>query len=212
LKVRIDKRLALAISPYVMLGSSVRVLEDAQIISGWFFKSPGIYFLIFSLTFFILLISLLIEKKFKAPYYKIMFIFGLILTAPILGVLEYKNFLGTSYVLLYFFPWIVLLKILPWLKENKVITSIHVFDGTVTFVAMNYFGYYEQHFLPSYLITFFNTPFSFVLLKFFLILIILIFIDKYSDDKEFKNYLKLIIGILGASTGIRDFLRLFCLT
>jgi uncharacterized membrane protein len=212
LKVNIDKRLAIAVTPFVILGSSVRVLEDSRIIFGEIFITPGIYFLIFFVTFFILLLSLFIEKKFHISYYKLMFIVGIILVSPVLGILNYRNFLGIAYVLLYFVPWIIFLKIIPWLKENKIVTGLHVFDGTVTFISMNYFSYYEQHFLPRYIINLFGTPLSFVFLKFILIAVILISIDKYSEDKEFNNYLKLIIGILGASTGTRDFLRLFCLT
>jgi len=212
LKVKIDERLAIAVTPFVILGSSVRVLEDSRIISGGIFITPGIYFLIFFVTFFILLVSLFLEKRFHISYYKLMFIVGIISVSPLLGILNYRNFLGVGYVLLYFIPWVIFLKIIPWLKENKIVTGLHTFDGTVTFVSMNYFSYYEQHFLPRYIINFIGTPLSFVFLKFILIAAILIFIDKYSEDKEFNNYLKLIIGILGASTETRDFLRLFCLT
>jgi uncharacterized membrane protein len=141
-----------------------------------------------------------------------MFIVGLILISPVLGILKYNNFLGIGYVLLYFAPWIIFLKIIPLLKENKIVTGLHVFDGTVTFVSLNYFGYYEQHVLPRYLINLFGTPLSFVFLKFLVIVPVLFFIDKYSEDKDFNNFIKLVIGILGAATGTRDFLRLFYLT
>jgi uncharacterized membrane protein len=212
LKTKIDRRLALAIAPFVIFGSSIRILEDAKIISGYFFVTPGIYFLTFTITFLTLLISLGIERKFHIPYHKIMFIVGLILVSPVLGVLKYNNFLGIGYILLYFIPWLIFLKVIPWLKENKIVTGLHVFDGTVTFVSMDYFNYYEQHVLPRYLIDLFGTPLSFIFLKFVVISAVLLFIDRYSEDKDFNNFIKLVIGILGAATGIRDFLRLFYLT
>jgi uncharacterized membrane protein len=211
LKVKFDKRLALAVSPFVFLGSSMRVLEDSGILQGYLFITPGIYFLIFGVTISILLISLFLEKKKGIPYFKPMFIVGLILTFPILGILQYKNFLGVFYITLYFIPWLIILKVIPWLKENKVVTGAHLFDANTTFVSMNYFGYYEQHVVPTYLINLSGTSFSFVILKFIALITILYVIDKYSDDKEFNNYIKLIIGILGAATGIRGFLRLFAL-
>ena len=211
LKVKFDKRLALAISPFVFLGSSMRVLEDSGILQGYLFITPGIYFLIFGVTISTLLISLFLEKKKGIPYFKPMFLVGLILTSPILGILQYKNFLGIFYVTLYFIPWLIILKFIPWLKENKVVTGAHLFDANTTFVSINYFGYYEQHIMPTYLINLSGTPFSFVILKFITLIGILYVIDKYSDDKEFNNYIKLIIGILGAATGIRGFLRLFTL-
>jgi len=212
MQLKIDKRLALAIAPFVIFGSSIRILEDANIISGYFFVTPGIYFLTFGITFLTLLISWWMERRFHMSYYKIMFVIGLILISPVLGILKYNNFLGVSYVILFFIPWVFVLKIIPWLKENKIVTGLHVFDGTVTFVSLNYFDYYEQHFLPKYFIDLFGTPLSFVFLKFFALVAVLILIDRYSDDKEFNNFIKLIIAILGAAPGIRDFLRLFYLT
>jgi len=211
LKIKIDRRLAVAVSPYIVLGSSLRVLKDAGIIKNCLFQTPGIYFFIFGITLSLLIITTIIERKKNIPYYKIMFIVGLFLIAPILGIIQYRNFTGVGYVIAYLTPWLILLKLIPWLKENKIVTGLHTFDGTVTFVSMNYFGYYEQHVLPRYLINLFGTPFSFVILKFIALVAILFIIDKYSDDKEFNNYIKLIIGILGASTGTRDFLRLFAL-
>ena len=209
LKVNIDKRLALAISPFVLLGSSMRVLEDSGILHGRLFITPGIYFLIFGVTISTLLISVFLQRKKGIPYFKPMFLVGLILSSIILGILQYRNFLGVFYVFLFYIPWIVFLKIIPWLKENKIVTGLHLFDANSTFVAMNYFGYYEQHVVPTYLINLFGTPFSFVILKFIALFLVLFIIDRYSTDKEFNNYLKLIIGILGAATGIRGFLRLF---
>jgi len=212
LKVKFDKRLGLAISPYIVLGSSVRVLKDAGILTSCIFQTPGIYFLIFSITFFVLIMSIILERKKGITYFKTMFVIGLILMSPVLGILKYRNFMGVGYVLLWFVPWLIILKAIPWLTENKVITGVHMFDATNTFVSLNYFGYYEQHVLPRYIIEFFGTSFSFIVLKFVVIVSLLLLIDNFSDDREFNNYIKLIIGILGAATGTRDFLRLFYLT
>jgi len=212
LKIRIDKNLALAISPFVLFGSSMRVLEDSEILRGSIFVTPGIYFLVFGITFFTLLISVFIQRKRGIPYFKPMFIVGLILSAFSLGNLQYKNYSGFAYIIVYFAPWVVLLKLIPWLKENKIVTAVHMFDANSTFVSLQYFNYYEQHVLPRYFINLSGTPFSFVIIKFLAVVSILFLIDRYSHDKEFNNYIKLIIGILGAATGTRDFLRLFGLT
>jgi uncharacterized membrane protein len=121
------------------------------------------------------------------------------------------NLYGAMLVFIFVLPWAVLLKISKWSLENKIVSLIHIFDATTTFVAINYFGYYEMHVLPTFLMGIFG-PFSFVLLKAFVVTAILILIDKYCKDKKFKNYLKLIMAILGAATGSRDFLRMLALT
>ena len=211
LRIRIDKRLALAASPFVLIGSSLRVLKDAGYLTDCIFQTPGIYFLIFGVTFITILISLFFERKKKIPYYKITFIVGLILLAPILGILNYRNFIGLGYVIIFFAPWILILWFIPWSKENKVVTGLQMFDATATFVALNYFGYWEQHVLPRFIIDLSGTPFSFIILKIIAVVLILFGIDKYSNDKEFNNYIKLIIGIIGAATGLRDFISLVVL-
>lgn len=211
LKIKIDKTLALAVSPFVLLGSSMRVLKDAGYLTDCIFQTPGIYFLTFGITFLIILISLLFERKKNIPYYKITFIVGLILLAPILGIFNYRNYLGFGYVIVFFTPWIVILWFVKWSKENKIVTALQMFDATNTFVALNYFSYWEEHVLPRFIINLSGTPFSFVILKIFATVLILIGIDKFSKDKEFNNYIKLIIGILGAATGLRDFISLIVL-
>lgn len=207
LKIRVDERLALGISPFVILGSSIRVLEDAGIFISPFFVTPWIYFLVFGLTFLSLLISRLIERRKGIPYHKILFISGIILLGPTLGIMGRSNLSSLVHVSSFLFPWILLLKIIPWSIENKIVTFLHTFDATITFVSINYFDYVEKHVLPSFIIDVTGT-FSFVLLKFAIVVLTLLALDKFSEDKEFKNFLKLCIGILGASTGTRDLLRL----
>jgi len=211
LKIKIDQRLALATTPFVILGSSVRVLEDAKILTGYMFVTPNIWVLFFCFTISILLISIFLERKKGIPYYKIMFILGIILTGFVLGMLEYKNLLGLWYVLPWILPWLILLRLVRWLIENRIITGIHMFDAVTTFVSMRYFGYFEQHVLPRTVINLTGSAFSFVILKFVVVVSLLFLLDKYSDDEEFRNWIKIVIGILGLAPGMRDFLRLVCL-
>lgn len=217
LKIKIDEKLALSVSPFILFGSSVRVLKDAGIFTSCVFQTPGIYFITFFITFLTILLSNFLQRKYGIPYYKLTFLSGLLLASPFLGMLGYKNFIGIGYVLLYFLPWLVVLKIIPWLLENKIVLSLHLFDATTTYVSIHFSGilwdvrYIEQHPLPTYLMNLTGTPFSFVLLKFFMVSLALLLIDRYSKEKDFNNYLKLLIGILGAATGTRDFFRLFYL-
>ncbi len=209
LNIKIDKRLAVAVSPYIIFGSALRVLQDAAVIDSYFFMTPGIYVLVFGATFCALLVSIALQKKFGVPYYKTAFIFGLLLLPFTLTQLDFSNFYGAGLVILFFLPWIFVFKIVKrkWSAENKIVAGLHIFDATTTAVALNFFGYYEQHILPTIFIGMFG-PFSFVALKAVAVVVVLVLIDRVSDDKKFNNYLKLIIGILGAATGSRDFITL----
>ena len=216
LKVRIDERLALAISPFVLLGSSLRVLKDAKILHSLIFQTPGIYFLIFSITFSTLLFSLLLQKKFKVQYFKPMFLIGLIMTIFPLVSLNFKNWTGMLLVFISFVPFPLIIKPIKWRPENKLILSLHFFDSLTTSISIYFSGklwpifYTEQHPLPRFLMSF-TSPFSFIPIKLLIVTLVLILLDKYLEEKEFRNYIKLIIGILGTATGLRDFLRLACL-
>jgi uncharacterized membrane protein len=207
LKVKIDKRLALSVAPFVLLGSSSRLMVDSGLTDTFLLITPLIYFVIFAVTFAVLLISRYIEKKFKIPYYKIMTSAGIILTLIPLSLLRIGNPIALVYVLAFYAMWPVIFYFIKWNVANKIVTSIQMFDATNTSVALYFFGYSEQHVVPNIFIGMLS-PWIFIPVKLVAVVAALIFIDKYSDDKEFNNYLKLVIGILGGATSVRDFLRL----
>jgi uncharacterized membrane protein len=75
-------------------------------------------------------------------------------------------------------------------------------------VAVDYYGYWEQHVLPSALTNLWGTAFVMFPLKIVVILSALYVIDTNIEDKTIKNTLKLSIFILGLAPGLRNFLSL----
>jgi uncharacterized membrane protein len=170
--------------------------------------TPNIWLLFTFIISLLWILTRFIQKKTGIPYYKIMAITGIVLIGPLLGLMQFPNFLGLFYFIIYFIPWIILLHFIKWTAENKIVTLLHLLDGTTTFVSLEYFSYFEQHVLPRAIIDLFGFTYSFVIVKFFVIIFVLRMFDKYSDDKEFTNYLKVVIGLLGFATGLRSLLRL----
>jgi uncharacterized membrane protein len=208
LKIKIDYRLAIAVSPYVILGGVIRVLQDAGVLNSYWFVTPGIYFFIFFIVFLVLLVSIILERKRSIEYFKTTFLIGLLLATFALSFIQPVNLEGVVLTSVFYLPWVALFYIFKkWSLENRIVMTVQMFDATTTYVAVNYFGFYEKHVLPTLFINLFS-PVSFIFLKLIGIVIILLLIDKFSDDKEFNNYLKLIIGILGGATGTRDFIAL----
>ncbi len=207
LKVRTDERLAIAVAPYVLLGSVLRVLKDMDVLNYQFLVTPGIYSVMAGAVGAIFLISLLFDRKAGVPYFKTMFVVGLLTLGLALSQLRLVNFQAAFYVAMFLAPWLLVFKLAKWKASNKIVGSLHLFDANTTFVSMSFFGYLEQHVLPNFFIGLLG-PFSFVLLKLAAIVTVLFLIDRFSDNKEFNLYLKIIIGILGASTASRDFIRL----
>ena len=210
-KIKVDQKLAISVLPYVLLGATIRGLRDAEnIFISDLFVTPGIYVVTFSIAFIGLLVALVIKRKFDIPYFKTFFIIGLFSFAVLLPFINFVNLQGFLLVSLFYLPWIIILYKIKWNTSNKLVTAAQMFDATATYVALQYFGYYEQHVVPSIFINIFS-PISFIFLKVVGIVTILLLLDRFKGDKEFNNYLKLIIGILGLGTGTRDFLRLLAL-
>jgi len=212
MKIKVDRNLALAFIPFILLGSCLRVFVDANIFESIFLVTPLIYLTIGFLFSLILFFSVLFQKKFKTPYFKVTLLVGILLSLPVLAILLIKviNLLSLLLVSIFLLPWLILLKAVRWKRENKAVFLVQTFDATVTFVGISFFGYEEMHVLPKFIIKFF-TPISFIFLKALVVLLILTLLDKLRGKKEIKNYVKLMIGVLGASTGIRDLFRLLLL-
>jgi uncharacterized membrane protein len=210
MNINVDERLAVAVSPFVVLGSCLRVIKDAGIVDSYLFVTPGIYVFVFSVFFAVVFAAMVLQKKFKIEYYKTVFFLGLMTLPFALAQLDYFNLWGGATIVVLLVPWVVLFSFAKWSATNKIVTLMHLFDATTTFVAMSFFGYYEQHIVPTFFINLF-TPVSFVFLKLVAVVGVLYLIDRLAteeEDKEFAPYLKLVIGILGAATGTRDFITL----
>lgn len=208
LKIKIDFFLALAISPYILSGVIIRVINDAGIIKGYIFVTPNIWLLFFTIILLSIIISYIIQQKFKIPYFKTMFLFGFTIFSFLSSMIKINNMLALVYFLLFFVPIMVLIYLIKFPPENKIVLSFQALDSIVTAIAITWFGYTEQHVLPRMLIEKTNTAFSFVIVKIAAIYFALKMLDEYEKDKEFNFYIKMLIAILGLSTGLRSLLRL----
>lgn len=226
MKISIDNKFIIGVLPYVILGGLLRALEDASILNSFFFKTPIIYMVIFAVAFVSLLASKIIEmlsrKVHKViAYYKVWTVIGFILViAGLTQIALHVPFAFAAIITLSIF-WTVLLIFLKKLSdrthklhfmtwENTALIAVHMFDATTTFVALQYFPYFEQHVLPSFLIAIFGPAVMFVL-KFFVVGAVLYVLDKELKEKkdlEKRKFIKLVILILGLAPGLRNFFRL----
>ena len=226
MKISIDNKFMLGVLPYVILGGLLRALEDASSY-GILFKTPIIYIVIFVIAFVSLLLSKIIEltgKRFarSIDYYKTWSVIGFILVVASLTHIALRSTFAFAAIITLAIFWSVLLiflkkltekvapkfSLLTW--ENTALIAVHMFDATTTFVALQYFPYFEQHVLPSFLINIFGPAVMFVL-KFFVVGAVLYVLDKELKDRkdlEKRKFIKLVILILGLAPGLRNFFRL----
>lgn len=213
LKIKIDKRFFISLIPFIVYGGWTRALTDHGLYQGWWWCSPPIYFLIFAIALFSLLAGIAIQKYFRVSYEKTMLGIGLLLLIYNASLTRITNWSAFAMILGLISFWALLFfgvsHFKPKLvsKENAGITIAHLFDASSSFIAIQFFGYYEQHVLPSFLI---NLTGAWVMfpLKIFVLLPVLIIIDRECKDKFFRKFLKIIILILGLALGVRDFLTI----
>jgi uncharacterized membrane protein len=216
LKIKIDRRLLIATLPFVLFGSSLRVIVDSGIITNQTLRilltTPNIYIIISLLTISLLYLSVTLQKKNIVRYHKIMFLIGSTLFIVSLSFIRFVNFYGALLIFLFSLPWLLFcLFFKKWSFENRFALFFQMLDANATFVSLNFFPLYkEQHVIPNFIISLFG-PYSFVIVKFIAVISILVLIDRFSKDRELNNYVKIIIGFLGAATGFRDSLRLVAL-
>jgi len=217
-RIKIDENFFLYTLPFVVLGSTMRVLVDGNDAGFATFypytpltTSPGIFFTIA----FITLLSLFIGMKTSMKKY---FYIGLALAFLHIALLFplFKNYL--------FFIEIILLATLftvPAILKFKSIMPacavfVHSLDGSATFLTLDVFnkslggGYFEQHVFANSLNSIFGSFLPFLIVKIVFAYSAVLLISKEKMKKDEKAYLLLIITILGLAPGLRDSLRILC--
>ena len=188
-----------------------------------FFPTPGSYIITFIFALVALLIALAIQRYAGISYWKPLFIMGLIavlfniyIFLPIQNYVALGLILGTTIGITFIFYILSFAhKLHPKLKGftnvltpvNIGIIAAHLLDASATFYSLAFYGYIEQHVVPRLFFGMFG-PVSFFALKIIVLIPVLYIIDKYADQRDFRNFLKIAIFILGFAPGLRDLLRL----
>ena len=209
------KDLFIPLIPFVFFGSSARALVDNGIYPlTYALVTPGIYILTGLTAIFTLLASVLIERKIGWDYRYVIFAVGAAMCVPNIYYAQHINPVVVFQVLA---PWALLTAVFVLIgrkwsllkdKFNLSILSAHLLDASSTFIAVDYYGYGEQHVLPNALTQLADSAIIMYPLKIAVILPALYIIDTYVEDKTIRNMLKLAIFILGLAPGIRNFLSL----
>ncbi len=209
------KDLFIPLIPFIFFGSSARALVDNGIYPlTYLLVTPGIYILTGLSAIFTLLASVLIERKTKWDYRYIIFLVGAIMCVPNIYYTQYINWVAFFQVIgswaLISAPFVLLSIKWSLLKDkfNLSVLLAHLLDASSTFIAVDYYGYSEQHVLPNFLTQMVDSAIVMYPLKIAVILPALYVIDTYIEDKTIKNMLKLAIFILGLAPGLRNFLSL----
>ena len=232
LGVEIDTRFIIAVTPYVIAGSSLRVLEDANVFTPplrYLFVTPLIYFFMFAVTVGILVLAITLERIGKIKDYHAFFgwaglVWAVINITMLLAVGEVRNPVPAAAILslgiivtsvIYFISRRLNFTLLTG-KLNISILFVHLLDASSTFVGIDWLGYYEKHVAPTFFIdlagNYTDHP-ALVMypLKLLVFMPVIYMLDnKFDTDKERKliALMKLAILVLGLSPAARNTLRI----
>lgn len=217
-EIKFDEKFAAGNIPFIILGSSVRVVEDAEFLTpplSYFFMTPLIYFLIFAIAFPTLLLSI----KFRKENYWIHYgSAGIILSFATLLLLFINLEPVNWWILPSTFLAAAMLTLAYSAGTSKVFSRMnntlsktvffsHMVDGFATFAGIQYLGYWELHVLPRFLINTFG-PWIMIPAKIIVFLAILYILDSTKEDEEMKGFVKFVLIVLGLAPGLRDGLRM----
>lgn len=220
LELSMDEDLVLYTLPYVFAGASLRVIEDAGLVAPpwrYFLITPLIYFLVF----FVTIASLLLCRSiFGKNFYKGYAAIGLIWTVINISALDALGFKEAWVIMLVFILGSAISGLLYILglgfqqlrfldnMYNLMIIYAHMLDASSTYIGVDWFGYYEKHVVPTFIINLTGTAAVMYPLKLLVLLPALSMIDKSLEDPSLRNLAKLVLIVLGLAPAVRNTLRL----
>ncbi len=230
-KVKFDYRFALAVIPFILIGTALRAINSARLLPGigktlnplelgfWTF-TPGVWFAIFGLVIVGLIIAWQAEKKNKMEFNKALGITGIIFAVvPVLFVLaNFSNWSGFILVSLAIIAisGAIAIALKKIKATEKLTTKMNLFamagqviDSSATVFAVFTLNFTEQHPLSDAILKIpVIGPIAFLALKVALVLVILNFVEKEIKRENLRGFIKLFIIILGFATGLASVLKI----
>lgn len=217
-RITMDRNFYYSVSLFILVGGSARVIKDMGVTESYILVTPLIFFLIFGITFTSLIITVKIWKenyhKYLAAEAIVLFVIILailVIHAPAYNVPGFVYIVVTTVVVSAAVYYAAKYLSFTYITDNIEIMGGHILDASATSFGLALFGYFEQHALPGKIIELTGTPFVMFPLKIVVVGIALSYVEDI-EEKGYKNFVRLIILILGAAPGLRDLLRIFFMT
>jgi len=208
LGIEIDSKFAMSVFPYILMASILRSLNDIGVFHTYLLVTPFAYIYAFAITFSCLVLSLILARRFKVSFHALFFSLGFVLAGIFFTQLKFQNLFAVGQILALDLLFFVLIFLPVWKASlwNKSALFAQMFDASSTFIAVAYYGFLEQHVLPNILFGFAGSVAIFFVAKFAVVLAFLWAVDSGVEDKNLRNFLKLIVFMLGIGQGFRDLL------
>ncbi len=220
-RISLDERLAMAISPIIVLSITIRLLVDAGVYpkSKLWSVTPGVYILGLVVGAIVIGLGVTLEKRLGWPYWKTSLVMG---TATIPYFLV-KLLPNVTYPIRALYPTSIAVTITALLyftarrtevlemfsrRSNIAIIFAHLMDASGTFVGMDFYGFYEEHPLPEYLINLTGTAAIMIPLKLVVVGAAIYYLETRKEEGPeadlYYKMIKFVFFILGIGPGTRN--------
>ncbi|MBN1454846.1 MAG: DUF63 family protein [Methanomicrobia archaeon] len=231
LKIRIDRRFIAAVLPYIVVGATLRVIEDAEFVMpplSYLLITPLIFFLIFGCSLILLILAVQITKARrivtdKNTHVHAFGLFGLLWCLTNLALL----FWFTSIAV----PWVPFAVIgiaaaltgaiyalatrynIRFLTDrlNLAVIAAHLLDATSSFIGIDLLGYAGKHVIEGMIVEYTGTAAGMFLLKLGILIPVLYVLNTQfteKDEDELKHLVLLALLMIGLAPAVRNTLRM----
>ncbi|MFA6035410.1 MAG: DUF63 family protein [Candidatus Micrarchaeia archaeon] len=236
-KIAIDARFILSIIPFILFGSTARVITDSVdtgamalhagspiadfVLNAHFYDynyftvTPGIYVVVGLLTIVAVFgLNRLKKPELIAPLGIVLWLSQLALLSP---VLTYWYFTILALVLAIAatgLGYFALLKMKAQSLPGALVVFAHALDGAATFTIIDIFGpavgkpYFEQHVLSRAIGFIGDSMLSFFAVKVIFATAAVLIVQREASDEQEKMFILLLLLIFGLAPGARDLLRM----
>jgi len=221
--IEIDEKFIAAVVPYILVGATMRVIEDAELIVpplSYLLITPLIYFLVFVCGVFVLLISI---KTSKTNYNYIFGAVGLIWFFANLSILLWTEELISPWVILAVSGISAVIVGVIYLiaakfdvhfltdKLNISVLAAHLLDATSTYIGIDILGdYIGKHVIENLIVKYTGSAVGMYLLKLGILIpaLYLMYTQFHEEEKELKNIVLLALITIGLAPAVRNTLRM----
>ena len=228
LGITIDKPFIAAVSPYIFVGASLRVMEDAGLFSpplSYVLITPLIYFLLFFCCVAILTISVKLSRTNRLRDYNYKLAFGLVgmvwLFANLMILLRKEEVIS---------PWVlfavigisgIMLSVIYGIgakfsvhflteKRNVSVLAAHLLDASSSHIGIDILGYRGKHVIEGIIVKYAGSAAGMYPLKLGILIPVLYLLETQFDEREseLKNLVLLALLVIGLAPAVRNTLRM----
>ena len=226
LEIAIDKPFIAALSPYIVVGASLRVMKDAELFSpplSYVLVTPLIYVLMYSCCLFLLVLSLNVSRSKRGYNYNV--IFGLVGVAWLLvnlmillgkedvvslwALFAVTGISGIIVLVIYAIGTKLSVHFLTD-RLNVAVLAAHLLDAASSHIGIDMLGYRGKHVVEGIIVEYTGSAVGMYPLKLGVLIPVLYLLETHFDvrERELKNIVLLALIAIGLGPAVRNTLRM----